>query len=404
MSHFPHYDYLSGTGSFSTDKTVVLPHPSTLPQNLNGTALYDAFFRKLVPQVSALFDVGAPPYLSPGCGFEKAWMILLGINIEGTFYFTCHIAEDFVTAKAYNCCDPAPQACPTLLFGTPFKINSQVMSKIRAAFPAHHKGNLPFQAALAITTRTAPNPNQLSLAQLFEGVQGFLETADFTLSLLPPAGTQSLSFKKDHFPIELWTHIPRIPVIHTALKLEIKKLESPLDPVTRAKTEETVKIYDTVCKLEIAISEAIAKLKELEKKQLSIDANLKKEKDSKEKLEKNGQIPPRKKQLVIDRMTQLIGDLLTSYDRISLEIVQKKTELSNLTANLEKFKSDHFHQLPHSYRESTFQIAFETTLPSGQTIYKQYDETGHFNVETNPNKDDPTHLRFKNAVHLPLTK
>ena len=193
-----------------------------LPENRHRTTLHQTFHKLFLPEIGALLGEGS--YFDPPAGYERAWRIFLGVNIEGSMHFICHIAENFSTGKGYNSGDFSMPNCPVLLYGEPFHIETSAMDLIRGEFPPHHQGKVPVQMTLAITPKTALGyANAGALINLLNGTAAEIDTQCFTARKMIPTGTESLSFKTGGFPIEFWTHASRAPVIFTALQLEQAK-------------------------------------------------------------------------------------------------------------------------------------------------------------------------------------
>ena len=233
------------------------------------------------------------------------------VKIDEKMYFICHIAEGYTTRGAYNSGDPDPEICPVLLRGEPFHIKTSIMDVIREGFPEHHKEEVPVQMCLAITPNSKAGSTKSyegSLISLLYGAE--IDTGSYAVVKMKPTVTESLSFKRDRFPIEFWTHSSRRQVINSALKDE-KRKPSP-DPKLVALYEEGV-----------AIEKAL------------------------DKAEKN----------------------------------------------MQAFKCNNFEQLPHSYREATFQLAVYKMLPNDRTkLLKQYNaETGMFGPDGRSNN---VHIKY----------
>lgn len=358
-------------------------HPSFLPENQFRTTLYQGFHSSMMPEVSPLLGKGTP--VDPPVGFERAWRIFLGTMINGQLHYVCHITQDFKTARAYNCVDSTTPTYPALLWGEPFHIKKEMMDQIRAQFPAHHAGNVPFQAALAITPSSAASDPEQDLTNLFSGHIDTLETPNYRLSLLAPTGTQSLSFREDGFPIQFWTHASRHQVIETAYNNACACPDS--DPAI-------VALYGQAYKLEDEHEQAMQNLKTLEKELEKKENALTKEETSLLKLAGNARVPERVKDQKKQRIAQLERDIQT----LKAQIAAAKQTVAQARADIDHFKASHFDKLPHSYREATFQLAFDTELPDDSVVYKQYNsETGAFELSTDADRA----VRYGNDVHIP---
>ncbi|QVL54819.1 MAG: hypothetical protein KFB95_05745 [Simkaniaceae bacterium] len=348
-------------------------HPSMLPENMHRTRLHQIFHQCFLPEIGSLLGKGS--YFDPPSGYERAWRIFLGVNIEGSMHFICHIAENFSTGKGYNSGDFSMPNCPVLLYGEPFQIETSAMDLIRGEFPPHHQGKVPVQMTLAITPKTAPGyAHAGSLVSLLNGTATEIDTPCFTARKMTPTGTESLSFKTDDFPIEFWTHASRVPVIFTALQLEQAKASPDLG---------ILNLYQQACALETALPLAI---RSLEDKQIELD----RETRSLLGIQNNTRIPAERKATVIAQKEDRIAILEGERDALADQAVVASEAINT-------FKLQYGAYLPNSYREATFQVAFDTTLPDGTTVHKQYNsETGAFEI-SDPARD----VRFLDAVHNP---
>lgn len=351
-------------------------HPSMLPENRHRTTLHQVFHKRFLPEIGSLLGEGS--CFDPPVGYERAWRIFLGVNIEGSMHFICHIAENFSTGKGYNSGDFSMPNCPVLLYGEPFHIETSTMDLIRGEFPPHHQGKVPVQMTLAITLKTAAgHSNTGSLVSLLNGTATEIDTLCFTAKKMTPTGTESLSFKTDAFPIEFWTHTSRVPVIFTALQLEQAKASPNL---------RILDLYQRACALETALPLAISSL---EGKQLELD----RETRSLLGIQNNTRIPAARKAVVLAQKEARIATLEGERDAFADQVVAASEAIST-------FKLQYGAYLPNSYREATFQVAFDTTLPNGTTVHKQYNsETGVFEI-SDPTRD----VRFLDAVHNPYLK
>ena len=348
-------------------------HPSMLPENMHRTTLHQTFHKRFLPEIGSLLGEGS--YFDPPAGYERAWRIFLGVNIEGSMHFICHIAENFSTGKGYNSGDFSMPNCPVLLYGEPFHIKTTTMDLIRGEFPPHHQGNVPVQMTLAVAPKNAAGyANGGSLISLLNGTDAEIDTACFTARKMTPTGTESLSFKTDGFPIEFWTHASRTPVIFTALQLEQAKA-SP--------NPERLNLYQQACALETALPLVS---RSLEEKQVELD----RENRSLLSIQNNARIPAARKATVIAQKEARITTLEGERDVLIGQAAAAREAIRD-------FKLQHSAYLPNSYREATFQVAFDTTFPDGTTVHKQYNsETGAFEIS------DPTiDVRFLDAVHNP---
>ncbi len=351
-------------------------HPSMLPENMHRTTLHQTFHKRFLPEIGSLLGEGS--YFDPPAGYERAWRIFLGVNIEGSMHFICHIAENFSTGKGYNSGDFSMPNCPVLLYGEPFHIETSAMDLIRAEFPPHHQGKVPVQMTLAVEPKTvAGYANAGSLVSLLNGTATEVNTPCFTAKQMIPTGTESLSFKIDGFPIEFWTHASRIPVIFTALQLEQAKPSPDLG---------LLNLYQQACALETALPLAS---RSLEEKQVELD----RENRSLLVIRNNAGIPAARKAAVIAQKEARIATLEGERDvLIGQEVAASEA--------IRVFKLQYGAYLPNSYREATFQVAFDTTFPDGTTVHKQYNsETGAFEI-SDPTRD----VRFLDAVHNPYLK
>jgi len=361
-------------------------HPSQLPENQFRTQLHDCFFHYMIPQVSAL--LGAANHHDPLPGFERAWRIFIGANIQGQMYFISHIAENFSTATAYNSGDFTNPQCPVIVHGESFHIQTALMNKIRQQFPVHHKGKIPYQAALSIM----PSSNigtSADMLELFSSDGGSIQRAGFLIQKMVPSGMQSLSFKSLAFPLEFWTHTSRAPVIFTALELETKKPSPDVALIT---------LYEKACLYEMAFQKAIDALANCEKTLADIGKDIQKANNSLKEIFDKPNIPEARKQQVIADKKKLIGELETRETAALTEREQLKQNVERSSNDIDLFKQTHYSTLPKSYREATFQLAFDTLFPDGSVVYKQYNgTTNHFEVSTNTSKE----VRYLNDVHIP---
>lgn len=359
-------------------------HPSQLPENQFRTQLHECFSQYVQPQISDL--LGTASYQDALPGFERAWRIFIGANIEGQMYFICHIAENFSTAKAYNSVDITNPQCPIILYGEPFHIQKAVMNKIRQQFPTHHQGKIPCQATLSIipSSNTGTSSDMLGL---FSSDSGSIQRAGFLIQKMVPSGMQSLSFKSLGFPLEFWTHTSRAPVIFTALELETK------EPSPNA---ALVALYEEACKYETAFQKAIDALATCEKTLADIGKDIQKANNSLKAAFDNPQIPQARKQQVIAEKKKLIGEIEAQEAAALTEREQLKQNVERSSNDIDLFKQTHYSKLPSSYRDATFQVAFDTTFPDGSVLYKQYNgTTGYFEVSTNASRE----VRYLNDVH-----
>jgi len=356
-------------------------HPSTLPENQNRVALHEVFHQLMLPEIGAL--LGKESYGEPPPGFERAWRVFIGTMLDGQFYFVCHIAESFKTAQAYNCGDSTIPAHPILLFGEPFHIETSIMNQIRQQFPLHHVGKVPVQVALAIQPRSAPSPSSPHLASLFSGQP--IETDHYTVSVMSPVGTESLSFRANSFPLQFWTHGSRYQVIRTALVNEQDKA-SP--------NGELVAIYEQACQLEQNYLTANEQLKTSQKNRERKATTLAKEEQALIQLQSDSRVPAE----AIQRKQQVVDQLKIEKGTLEGQVTAAQQALSTIDADINQFKETHFEMLPHSYREATFQLALDLELPNGNVIYKQYNGvTKTFESCT----DEDRHIRYGNDVHIP---
>ena len=351
-------------------------HPSMRPENMHRTTLHQIFHKRFLPEIGSFLGRGS--YFDPPAGYERAWRIFLGVNIEGSMHFICHIAENFSTGKGYNSGDFSMPNCPVLLYGEPFHIETSTMDLIRAEFPPHHQGKVPLQMTLAITPKTAAGyANGGSLVNLLNGTAAEIDTPCFTARKMTPTGTESLSFKTDGFPIEFWTHASRTPVIFTALQLE------------QAKTSPNpglLNLYQQACAFETALPQAN---RSLEEKQVELD----RETRSLLGIQNKAHIPAERKDAVIAQKEAKIATLEGERDVLI-------GQAAAASEAIRVFKLKYGAYLPNSYREATFQVAFDTTFPDGTTVHKQYNsETGAFEI-SDPTRD----VRFLDAVHNPYLK
>lgn len=356
-------------------------HPSMLPENQNRIALHKAFHQLMLPEIGTL--LGEASYGEPPSHFERAWRVFIGTMLDGQFYFVCHVAESFKTAQAYNCGDFTIPAHPILLFGEPFHIETSVMNQIRQQFPLHHVGKVPFQVALAIQPKSAPSHSSPHIASLFSGHP--IETNRYTVSVMNPVGTESLSFRANSFPIQFWTHGSRYQVIRTALANEQAK-PSP--------NGELVSIYEQACQQEQNYLTANEQLKALQKDDEKKAKTLEKEEQALIQLRSNSRVPAQ----AIQRKQQVVDQLKIEKGTLEGQVIAAQQALSTIDAAINQLKETHFEMLPHSYREATFQLALDLDLPNGNVIYKQYNGvTKTFESCT----DEDRHIRYGNDVHIP---
>ena len=71
--------------------------------------------------------------------------------------------------------------------------------------------------------------NAGSLISLLDGTAAEIDTGSYTVRKITPTVTGSLSFRKDGFPIQFWTHASRTEAIDSALKDEKVKLQPGRD-------------------------------------------------------------------------------------------------------------------------------------------------------------------------------
>ena len=330
--------------------------------------IFHWFFR---PEILALFaDWGPalPSWSAPPAGYERAWIIFVGVNIEGAMHFIYHIAESYSTSRSYNGVDPVPGNSPALLHGRPFHVKTSVMDVIRKGFPKHHKGKVPVQMCLAITPKSKIAQgcaNKVPLISFLDGTADEIDTRNFTVRKLIPTGTDSLSFKRDGFPIQFWTHPSRAQVIRTALQLEQRKTPPNL---------RLVNLYQQACIREDALTVAERSLKN------QVGA-LEGEKRALQRAQNNDRIPAEKK---ADVIAQKKANILKLERVIHYRLVAKAAVAKRA---IQYFKRQNFTDLPNSYREATFQVAVYKTSHSGcpehrhpvPLLLKQYNsETGMF--------------------------
>ena len=318
--------------------------------------LFQDFHNKFCPEIQAMLG-GSGSFSDPPAGYERAWRIFMGVNIDGAMHFICHIAEGYSTGKAYNSGDCSIAECPVLLRGEPFHIETSVMNRIREEFPEDHKGKVPVQMCLAITPKPETAEGRMNAGFLISLLNGAeIDTGRYTVGKMIPTGTKSLSFKRDGFPIEFWTHASRAQVIDNALRLE-------QDP-------RLVALYTEAKHLETTLTQAEGPLKD----NLKL-GNLEGENRALQRARNNERIPAEKKPDVIAKIEAKISTLKDERDALEGKVTAAKEAI-------EAFKLDNRTDLPNSYLEATFQVAFDFT------VHKQYNgETGMFETSRFSNGD-----------------
>lgn len=305
-------------------------------------------------------------------GCKKVWVIYLGANINGQMNFVCHVTEDFKTATAYNCEDSTTAECPVLMYVEPLYVPEVLVNAIGAQMPNCLKGKVPVQAAFAISRRAEGAYQPDNLLRLLDRTCIEMETAHFKIKRMTPSGIQSLSFKASGCPLEFWTQ-PSAPVIFTALELE-KKKDTP--------NPKLISLYDAACQFENTFKTASDAVKALLEPIKKTGAEIEKECTAHYAFLSNNKTihPDILKIHAGERWTKIL-ELDKSHANLSKELAYAEQEALRASRAIDQFKAEHFENLPHSYREATFQIAFDTTLPDGSVVYKQYnDAIGKFEL------------------------
>ncbi len=201
-----------------------------------------------------------------------------------------------------------------------------------------------------------------------------------------------------------WTHQSRSEVIATALRLKVKELELTTHGPTWEELKKIIDIFIKAGHIETEISELSRGCQLLEKKQ-SVKANeLKGKEGEKMRMEANANIPPARKELKLQEFQEAIQGLKEQIDSLKHRLENRKLALTTVKERKNGFLAENKQILPHSYREATFQMALDITLPSGKVIYKQYDDQGMLITSPVEDPHETNHTRFSDAAHLPYTE
>lgn len=339
---------------------------------------------------------GQASYSKPPPGYERAGCVMISVNIEDQIYGVVHIAEDFATAGVYNACDPDPK-CRVMIDGLPLNCKKEIMDLIRAKFPQHHEA-LPRQAAFLITLKNIARAG--SIIDLMNLRAPVLHTGIHELSYLPAGGMASLSFSKQGVPLQFWTHQSRSDVIKTALASKIKKRESTAEDYAKKALDPVIDIFTQADVLETQIDQLCKEHKETNKTIQNQEADKQKVVDARAANEANPKIPAVTKQEVVERQSKEISDIEAKIAVLKGQGQQIENRINQKLTEIEQFRKANFAVLPNSYRTAPFQIALDVLLPSGDSIYKQFNRDGHVVASVEQDQNDPRHVRFSDNVHL----
>lgn len=367
--------------------------PARLPGNLHRKQLWDDF-KNMEDQILPLF--GQSSYAEPDSGYERAWFILMGANIEGNIFYLCHITSGFSTVRVYNGGDSNPE-CPGLISGKPLHCKKEIMDLIRN--PDQHS-NLPKQGAFAIIPNRGASAKGI-IEELLNQTKPTISTTNYDVSLLKAHGSESLSFKNENFPLEFWTHESRSQVVKTALALKIRELEQATHPSAQEELKKIIRILTEANSIENEISAFSRDLDVLNRRFSDNNKECDKKKDKQRDIESNPKIPSSRKDEILEKIRKEIEVLNKKKDRFTAFLENRKEAYSSAIKKKEVFIEENLHSLPNSYREATFQIALDVTLPYGNKICKRYNNQGEFVTSLVENPHDISHIRFSDEVHLP---
>jgi len=373
---------------------IIQPHPSQLPDHRAQTTLHHRFHNLLIPEISSLFDQAT--YMVDR-NSERAWGVFMGIGNT----FVLHLAPNFQTSVVYNPGE-RDKRHPMLVYGYSMVCSKRVMDKVREHFPLHHH-DLPPQIAFGIQLKTYASPflaqssfsqMQDDLCDLIDGTIPFIETEHFTLFLLTPSGEKSLSFKRDGFPLQFWTHLSRTEALNGAIQKDSDFFDQLPNGPERTRLGQKLDMMLDASAIEDDITALNAQIKtlttDIEKKEVEI----RKRHTSIQTLQTTPGIPKARVEAQTANLLQQIQTFETQKNALINNLNLARATLQTKEQERDLFKQEH-PSLPTSYLEPTFQIAADFHLPDGTHVYKRFSNTGDILTGT-PDLAycDEVHLRY----------
>lgn len=385
-------DHLRNSRRWGFSDSEVAVHPSELPENRAQVRLFDLFHRKMMPEMRALFDAKNVPHVEK----KRAWGIFLGTGNS----FVLHIAPQYSTSSVYNPCE-TDKKHPMLVSGYPLQCSKKVMDAICFNFPERHR-DLPPQMAFGITfdgSNREIDPTQFfheyqeKVCMLIEGTIPAIRTKNFTIVLLKPLeDKESLSFKKEGFPLQFWTHLCRKEALNGAIQTDTKKYEEMSEGRPKHDLFKKLEIMRGARKLEGNAKNCKEEILAIREEMLTIRQKALDELKRVQELAKNSSIPEARKVKIQEKYQAEETKRRERHNWLGKEGVAKRSLLVKMFEQLERYKECHKGSLPTSYLEPTFQIAADFQI-NGEHIYKRFSASGH--VLTG----DPE-IAYRDDVHL----